>query len=260
MPGLESLSLTVLLWIVAVVALAGLVQGALGFGFPFVATPLVAMVVDMRTAIITVLLPTLATVVITLVTSGPLGPVVKRFWMMPVYATLGALAGTGLFVAAPEAPYQLLLALIIIIYLNLDRIARGDWPLIKRHERAFGPLAGGAAGLFEGTANVAAPPLIIYYLALGLSPAMMVQAMQMCFMVGKATQFTVLTVYGGVTAAQWLATLPMIAVAVAASFGGTRVRSRIAAETFRIWVKRALLIIALALLAQYAYQHLHRIF
>jgi len=257
MTAIESLPIAVILWLTLAVVFSGFIQGALGFGFPFIATPMVAMVVDMRTAIITVLLPTLATIVITLVTSGPLGPVMKRFWMMPVYAALGALAGTWLFVAAPEAPYQLLLALIIIVYLNLDRIARGDWPLIKRHERAFGPLAGAAAGLFEGTANVAAPPLIIYYLALGLSPAMMVEAMQMCFMVGKTTQFTVLTLHGGVSSAQWLATLPLCVIAVAAGFGGARMRGRIDAAMFRKWVKRALAIIALALLAQYAYNAWH---
>jgi len=257
MTAIESLPIAVILWLTLAVVFSGFIQGALGFGFPFIATPMVAMVVDMRTAIITVLLPTLATIVITLVTSGPLGPVMKRFWMMPVYAALGALAGTWLFVAAPEAPYQLLLALIIIVYLNLDRIARGDWPLIRRHERAFGPLAGAAAGLFEGTANVAAPPLIIYYLALGLSPAMMVEAMQMCFMVGKTTQFTVLTLHGGVSSAQWLATLPLCVIAVAAGFGGARMRGRIDAAMFRKWVKRALAIIALALLAQYAYNAWH---
>ena len=260
MPGFESFSPAVMLWLTVVVVFAGFIQGALGFGFPFIATPMVAMVVDMRTAIITVLLPTFASVVITLVTSGPLGPVTKRFWMMPVYATLGALAGTWLFVAAPEAPYQLLLALIIIVYLNLDRIARGEWPLIQRHERAFGSLAGAAAGLFEGTANVAAPPLIIYYLALGLGPAMMVQAMQLCFMVGKATQFTVLTLHGGVSAAQWLATLPLCVIAVAAGAGGARVRGRIDAAMFRKWIKRALALIAFALLAQYAYRQVARIF
>ena len=113
MPGIESFSMAVMLWVVAAVLLAGLIQGALGFGFPFIATPMVAMVADMRTAVITVLLPTLATVLVTLATSGPLGPVLKRFWMMPIYAFLGALAGTALFVAAPGAPYQLLLALII---------------------------------------------------------------------------------------------------------------------------------------------------
>jgi len=258
MPGIESFSLSVMLWVVAAVLLAGLIQGALGFGFPFIATPMVAMVADMRTAIITVLLPTLATVLVTLATSGPLGPVLKRFWMMPIYAFLGALAGTALFVAAPGAPYQLLLALTIIGYLNLDRLARGNWPLIRRHERAFGPIAGVAAGLFEGTANVAAPPLIIYYLALGVAPALLVQALQICFTVGKTTQFTVLTLYGGVDASQWVATLPLVAVATAAGYVGARVRNRIDALVFRIWVKRSLLAIALVLLVQSGYNAWNR--
>ena len=253
MTAIEALPIAVILWLMLAVVVAGFMQGALGFGFPFIATPMVAMVVDMRTAIIIVLLPTLATVAITLVTSGPLGPVMKRFWMMPVYATFGALAGTWLFVAAPDAPYQLLLALIIVVYLNLDRLTRGEWPLLKRHERAFGPVAGLAAGLFEGTANVAAPPLIVYYLALGLAPALMVQGMQLCFLVGKATQFTVLTLHGGVSSAQWLATLPLCVVAVAAGVAGARVRDRIDAVMFRKWVKRALAVIAVALLAKYGY-------
>ena len=247
-----------MLWVVTAVLLAGLIQGALGFGFPFIATPMVAMVADMRTAIITVLLPTLATVLVTLATSGPLGPVLKRFWMMPIYAFLGALAGTALFVAAPGAPYQLLLALTIIGYLNLDRLARGNWPLIRRHERAFGPIAGVAAGLFEGTANVAAPPLIIYYLALGVAPALLVQALQICFTVGKTTQFTVLTLYGGVDASQWVGTLPLVAVATAAGYVGARVRNRIDALVFRIWVKRSLLAIALVLLVQSGYNAWNR--
>jgi uncharacterized membrane protein YfcA len=256
MPGLESLSLTVLLWIVAVMALAGLVQGALGFGFPFVATPLVAMASDMRTAIIMVLLPTIATNLINTVTGGPLRPVLARFWTMPIYAMVGSFAGTWLFIITPGTPYSLLLALIIIGYLNLDRISRGDWPLVRRHERVFAPLAGVAGGIFEGTVNVAVPPLIIFYLALELTPAMLVQALNICFLVGKSTQFAVLTARGGVTAAQWLSTLPLVLIGMAGFLAGARVRNRIDALRFRVWVKRALLVIALALLAQYAYQQL----
>ena len=80
-----------------------------------------------------------------------------------------------------------------------------------------------------------------------------VQAMQLCFVVGKSTQFTVLTLHGGVPSAQWAATLPLCVVAVAAGYGGVRMRDRIDAAAFRRWVKRALALIAIALLAQYAY-------
>ena len=249
----ESLSPYLLAWITGAIVLAGLIHGALGFGFPFVATPLIAIASDMRTAVFAVLVPTIVAVVVNIVMTGSLQPALARFWMMPLYAIVGSFAGTTLFVMAPEIPYALLLAFTIIVYLNLDRLGLGDLPLVRRHERAFAPLSGLAAGFFEGTANVAAPPLIIFYLALGLAPAVLVQALNLCFLVGKIIQFSVLSTRGGITLTQWTTTLPLAAVAAGAFFIGLRVRHRIDAQTFRAWVKRFLLAIALVLLGQYAY-------
>ena len=251
--SIETLSIGLLAWMACVMLVAGLIQGALGFGFPFVATPLIAVVTDMRTAIIAVLLPTLATIVVALVTTGPLRATLARFWMMPLYMVVGAATGTSVFVAAPDFPYSLLLGVITLIYLNLDRMGLGESPKVRRHERAFGAGAGLLAGLFEGTANVAGPPLIIFYLALGLTPAMFVQALNICFLVGKSTQFSVMTAYGGVTAGEWLATVPLALTGVLASYVGVRLRHRVDAATYRIWVKRALLVISLALVGQYVY-------
>lgn len=250
---IESLPWALLAWLACVMLIAGLIQGTLGFGFPFVATPLVAMVSDMRTAVIAVLLPTLATITVALLASGPPRATLARFWMMPLYMIAGSATGTTLFVSMPDFPYSLALALITLAYLNFDRMGLGDLPLVRRHERAFAPVSGVVAGVFEGTANIAAPPLIIFYLALGLSPVMLVQALNICFLVGKATQFTVLTAHGSVTPAEWLATLPFAVIGMAGSYAGVRIRHRIDAATFRVWVKRALYVIALVLIAQYAY-------
>jgi hypothetical protein len=250
---LDGFSPELVLWIGLVMIVAGLVQGTLGFGFPFIATPLIALASDMRSAIIVVLLPTLATGIIALFASGPLKATLARFWMMPLYQVIGAVAGTWLFVSAPDLPYLLLLALITLVYLNLDRLGRADWPVVIRHERRFAPLSGIVSGIFEGTANVAAPPLIIFYLALGVTPAVLVQAMNLSFFVGKTTQLAVMTVGGSVTLAQWLATLPFAVIGSAASLGGVRLRNRIDAPTYRAWVKRALFAISLALIAQFFY-------
>jgi uncharacterized protein len=250
---LETLSAGLIAWLVLVIAFAGVTQGALGFGFPFIATPLIAMTSDMRTAVITVLLPTLAVVVAGLARSGPLRPVLARFWMMPLYALAGALAGTWLFVAFPRVPYALLLALVTLVYLQLDRLGAGRLSCVQRHERAFAPLFGLSAGAFEGTANVAAPPLIMYYLSLGLAPAAFAQGLNICFFVGKSMQFSVLATRGGVTVADWAATLPLVAVAIGAFFIGLTIRHRIDALTFRTWVKRMLFLTAVVLLAQFAW-------
>lgn len=249
----ESLPIALILWFAVVVLVAGLLQGALGFGFPFVATPLIAMVSDMRTAIIFVLLPTVATICVALSTSGPLRATLARFWMMPIYMIFGAAAGTWVFVAAPDAPYTLVLAVLTLLYLNLDRLGRTRWSVVRRHERVFAPLSGLTSGIFEGTANIAAPPLIVYYLSLGVTPAMLVQGLNMCFLFGKSTQFMVLSTRGGIAMSEWLVTLPFVAIGIAGSLIGVRIRHRIDAETFRLWVKRALLVIALGLLGQYGY-------
>ncbi len=251
--AIDGLSAGLFAWIAVVMLVAGLIQGTLGFGFPFIATPLIALASDMRTAIVAVLLPTLAVIFVAIAAGGPLKPTLARFWMMPLYQVIGAAAGTWLFVSAPDLPYLLVLALLTLFYLNLDRLGKADWPVVRRHERRFAPVSGLLSGVFEGTANVAAPPLIIFYLALGLAPAMLVQAMNLSFLVGKTTQLVVLAAGGGVTAAQWLGTLPFVVIGAAASLAGVRLRDRIDAPTYRTWVKRALFAISLALIAQFGY-------
>lgn len=253
MPGFESLSLGVLLWVAAVMALAGFVQGALGLGFPIVATPLIALTTDMRSAVILVLLPCLAAVTANVVKSGSLRDALAEFWMMPIYMLIGAAIGTRLFIFAPQFPYSLLLAAMIFLYLNLDRFGRADWPLLRERKKLFGVVFGVAAGMSEGTANVAAPPLLIYYLGLGLAPSILVQALNLCFLVGKSTQFATLASVGGVGSTQWLATLPLVAVATVTVVYGMQVRSRLNAASYRVWLKRALFAMALILCAQFLY-------
>lgn len=250
MPGFETLTPAMLAWIVLVMALAGVMQGALGLGFPTVATPLITLVTDMRTAIILVLLPCLATVILNLVRGGPLRPVLAQFGLLPVGMFVGAATGTRLFVAFPDFPYPLLLAGMIFVYLALDWLKLDRWPVMERHAMGCAAVAGFIAGLSEGTANVAAPPLIVFLLGVGAAPTLIVQALNLCFLTGKTTQFATLATAGGVPGLQWIMTLPLAVVAAMGAWAGIRIRSRIAAETYRLWLKRALFAMALLLVAQ----------
>jgi uncharacterized membrane protein YfcA len=256
MPGRETLTPALIAWIVAVELFAGVIQGALGLGFPTLATPLIALVTDIRTAVIMVLLPCIATVAVATIRSGFLRQALAEFWMMPLYMFAGASVGTRLFIAYPGFPYALLLAAIILVYLNLERIGRTDWKVVREHRHAFGLLFGFTAGVSEGTANVAAPALVIYYLAIGVHPGIFVQALNICFLTGKSTQFVTLAAAGGVTAAQWLVTLPLAAVAATGAWYGVKIRDRIDAPTYKRWMRAALLAIAVILIAQYIYESL----
>jgi uncharacterized membrane protein YfcA len=255
MPGFESVTPLVVVWIAVVILFGGFVQGALGLGFPMVATPLIAFATDIRTAVIVVLLPCIACIAVTMWKAPYLREALSRFWMMPLAAFVGAAIGTRLFVLYPTFPYTLLLAGVIVVYLNLERFGRSEWPFVIRHRRVCGMCFGLAAGVSEGTANIAAPPLVVYYLALGLSPAMLVQALNICFITGKTTQFATLATVGGVTATQWLVTVPLMAASAAGAAYGSRVRGRIDALTYRRWLRHALLAIAVVLCVQFAWQY-----
>jgi uncharacterized protein len=201
-----------------------------------------------------VLLPCIVTVLVSTLRSGFLRQAFAEFWMMPLYMLFGAAVGTRLFISFPQFPYALLLAGVIFIYLNLDRLGRTEWKPVLAHKYVFGVLFGVTAGVSEGTANVAAPPLIVYYLALNVQPTILVQALNICFLAGKSTQFATLASVGGVGALEWAMTLPLAAVAAVGGWYGIRVRNRIDAPTYRRWLRRALFAIAMILIAQYAYE------
>ena len=254
MPGFESLSITIVIWVALVLAFAGLVQGSLGLGFPMVSTPLIAVVTDIRTAVILVLLPCVATTVTNVVRSGPIMATLRRFWFMPLCMLAGAAVGARLFVAYPAFPFALLLAGVILLYLYLDKRGHAEWAIVPKHPVLFGAGFALLAGMSEGAANVAAPPLLMYLFSLGVERNVMVQILNVCFTVGKPTQWVFLTAEGGVTALQWLITLPFAVLATVTTLVGIRVRDAIDIATYRRWLLRMLLVIALALIAQFLWQ------
>ena len=64
--------LSLALWfaVFGVVAVAGLLQGAIGFGFPVIATPVLAMLMDIRTAVVVTVMPNIVTGVVTVFRGG----------------------------------------------------------------------------------------------------------------------------------------------------------------------------------------------
>ncbi len=251
MTGLDSLPLLSMAGVVLALALAGFVHGTLGLGFPLIATPLIALLTGIKTAVIIVAPPTLVVVLAAILLGGPFLPSLRQWWRMPVWMVFGSMAGTYTFILTDAAPLTLLLALAILIYLGLDRLGHGESVLMRRHPHKFGAVFGFLGGFFEGSVNIAAPPLLIYFLSLGLAPTALVTALNLCFLTGKTTQLSTLLVTADVPASLWLSILPLCAVGVATLILGMRVRSSVDAATYRRWMKLALLGIAVILMGQF---------
>jgi uncharacterized membrane protein YfcA len=251
MPDAGSLTALHLAITIVVMALAGFVHGALGLGFPLVATPLLALFTDVKTAIVFTLLPALTATVISVVNGGRPMAVIRQYWTLPAYMIVGSYLGARLLIVANPTPFLLLLALLVLAYLNLRRLQGLAAHWIGIHPRAARAAFGLLAGALESTANVSGPVLLIFFLSTALPPVALVQALNLCFLAGKTTQGMTLAYAGAVPAGVWLSTLPFAAVGAMGLLAGIRIRSRIDAETYRAWLRRALWMIAALLVVQF---------
>ena len=81
----------VIAWIVLVSMLAGYVQGLLGVGYPMLATPLLALFIDLQTAMVVTVPPVIVLSIYLIFRGGNLRASVGRFWYMPVCMVGGAI-------------------------------------------------------------------------------------------------------------------------------------------------------------------------
>jgi len=246
------LGVALLAFLAAVCVLSGFAHGALGFGFPIVATPLVALAIGIKSAIALLAPITLVLTLICALRGVALVSIVREFWFLPLAAALGAWLGTRILLAVPPEPFVLVLVAVIVLYLNLDRLGRGKSALVQRLRMPFGVAFGFVAGISEALANVAGPLLLIYFMLLGLAPAQIVQTLNLCFSLGKGAQTATWAMSGEIDARGWLAIGALALPSVVALLAGMRVRNRIDAATYRRWLRGALWVMAVLLLLQFS--------
>ena len=232
----------------AIAGVAGLAHGLSGFGFPLISTPMVALFSDVRTAVLVTLFPNIAVNLLSAFSGEAWREALRRHWAMPAYVLVGTVVGTQVVLWAPANPLRLLLAALIVVYLQQDRFRRIDWKVISRHPGGSGLAFGFVAGFLSGTVNVMLPPLLIYFSALGLAPRVMTQVMNACFLVGKLTQAAVFAARGQLMVDVLVLTIPICVVAVAGYAAGKRLQSRVAPASYRkliravLWAMAALLV------------------
>ena len=234
----------------AAIFAAGLTQGAIGFGFPAIATPLLVLMTDVKTAIILNLLPNFTVNVISVVRGGNWGASLGRYWPVAAWVLVGSYLGALFLVLAPQEPIRILLAVAIFAYLSQGALARLDWSWLARRRRLSAMLFGLTGGFFSGSVNNALPPLLIYFMLLGVEVTVMTQILNLCFIGGKVVQAGTLAIAGQIRVSQALANVPLTLVALAGVFAGTRLQRHIGADTYKKVLRYVLFAIALILLWQ----------
>lgn len=230
----------------AIISFAALVHGAIGIGFPLIATPLLAMVFDVQSAVLVLVIPTICINTLSICRGGQWQKSIGKYWPLAVYGVAGSAAGTLLLVSIPPDGFRLLLAGVILLYLNAERLGL-RLPWIARRPGLATLVFGLAAGFLGGTVNVMLPALVIFALEARMDKTAMIQVFNFCFLSGKLTQGAVLAMAGVMTPQAALGSLPLAGLALAVSFLGLGLRDRIPSATYRKWLRSLLLIMALVL-------------
>jgi len=233
---------------IPVIMFAGWIHGALGLGFPLIATPLIAVFVDVKAAILITLLPTAAVNVASVMTAQNVSAAVGKYRLLMFASFLGAVAGSMLLAKTDPSPYRLVLAFLIMVFLLTDHF---DFRLKIQPVASMMLLFGCLAGFAGGTTNVMVAVLIIYFLSVNVERREMVPAMNLCFLVGKMSQIVVFLALGVVSLVWLVCTIPLAFLSFVSLKVGQRYGERIAAERYRDILKVILLLLAAILIAQF---------
>src|SRR4051812_47299592 len=236
--------------VVAVLIVSALAHGSLGFGFPVISTPVIAMITDIQTAILLTLFPNLAVNLISIFRGGNWSASLARYWPVALWVAIGTIIGTKVLILADPEPLKLLLAAMIVVFLLQARFRRLDWSWLKRHPRMSGLALGLLAGFLSGAVNVALPPLVIYFMAIGLDALPMTQILNLCFFVGRTMQAATLGISGKLGMTTLVATAPLTVLSVVVVLVGMRIQSRIHPEVYQRLLRKILWVMVVILVIQ----------
>jgi uncharacterized protein len=177
------------------VLVAAFVKGAVAFGFPLVATPLLALVFDVKTAVAVSIVPNIVMDSVQLVRRGQALGTVRRLAVLLPCGVAGMWLGTHMLVILPGRVATMVLAGFVLGFVALS--VSGFAPRIPAAwERWLSPPVGLLAGVLGGLTNVPGTPLVIYFYALGMDKYEFVRAAALSFMVFKLVQLVALFWYG----------------------------------------------------------------
>lgn len=228
---------------------SAIVQGSIGFGFPLISTPLLAMITDLKTAILYVAIPTLLINIISIFSEGNFLQAIKRFYPIALIAMIGSAIGTQILVYSNSDFFKLLLAISIFFYLFI-RNFKFEMKWVNKKPRLSIGIFGFVSGMLGGLANGMSPVLIIYSLESKHSKKEVIQSSNLCFLFGKIAQVMIFMINGEFTKEVLNISMLSLMVVFVAVIIGIKIRNKIPQDNYNKIIKVFLFLLAITLVYQ----------
>ncbi|WP_020520749.1 sulfite exporter TauE/SafE family protein [Catelliglobosispora koreensis] len=210
-----------------ILTLAAFAQTVSGFGFALAAVPLLSLVIDPVTAVVTA---TLGSVLLCLITAVADRAHIdwRSSWTLTLTSVLGMPFGLLCLTLLPASVLRAVIAVVVVACLFLVwrrwQLRPGIWRV---------GVAGAVSGVLQTATGTNGPPLVAALQALGLDPRQFRATLAATFCVGGAFAITGFAVSGVVTReAVLLSALSLVATGIG-GLAGHRVFLRIDPARFR---------------------------
>jgi uncharacterized membrane protein YfcA len=210
----------------AVELVAAFLKGIVGFGFPTTSTTVLALFVDVKTAVALVILPNIVMDGVQMARRGQLLSTARRLILVLVAGAVGIVLGTQLLVMLPAWMATLVLGLFTLAFVALNATSFSP-RLAPRWERPAGAIAGLVSGVVGGLTNTPGTVLVIYFYALGFSKHEFVRSIALSFVVLKVVQLAAVSGFGLMSWSLFGLSVALTAVALLGFYAGLRVQDRL---------------------------------
>lgn len=223
--------LTTVLSGAAVVLCAGFLKGIVGFGFPTTSTTLLALFVDVKTAVALVILPNIVMDGVQMARRGHLLPTARRLAVTLIAGAVGMVGGTMLLVMLPAWVAMLVLGGFTLAFVALN-VTPFTPRLAPAWEKPLGPIVGLVSGIVGGLTNTPGTALVIFFYALGFSKDEFVRSIALSFVVLKAVQLVAVAQFGLMSWRLFGVSIGLTGVALLGFYAGLQVQDRLDQRSF----------------------------
>ena len=228
---------------------ATFVKGTSGMGFPLIATPMVALLLDIRVAITILILPNIVMDAAQVFRGGFPYAVLRRFGWFFLLTVIGVFLGTKALVTLPLWALNLALGVMVLVFVISNWLSV-DFTISPRLEKMLNPPAGFICGFINGLTNAGGPALAIYLYSLRLEKREFIRSIATMFIVTKLSQLAAVSAWDLFNRATLALSVEVTLFILLGFYAGLKTQDRINKENFSRWLLLLLFIIGATLIVR----------
>jgi uncharacterized membrane protein YfcA len=229
--------------------LAAFVKGASGLGFPLIATPMVALLLDIRVAITILLIPNIVMDIAQVFRDGFPLAVLRRFAWFFLATIAGVFLGTAVLVNLPLWILNFCLGTMILVFVAFN-LLKFEFGITPGLEKRLSLPVGFISGFLNGLTNAAGPALAIYLYSLRLEKREFIKSIATIFVFTKMSQLAAVSSWNLFNGSTLMLSLQVTLFVLAGFYAGIKTQDRINQQTFNRALLILLFVIGVTLLAR----------